>query len=106
MEVARGLKPSARGELEITDVNTAYLGRDTLRVEKIGRGMAWLDTGTFETLLQAANFIETVEQRQGLKHRLPRRDRLAHGHFIDDGQLERLALEHTGYGDYLLDLLK
>jgi len=107
VDIARKLKPSARGELEITDVNRAYLERGTLQVETLGRGMAWLDTGTYETLLQATNFIATVEARQGLKIACP--EEIAwRMHFIDDAQLARLAdgLGGTGYGRYLRDLLR
>jgi len=105
--IARGLVPSARGELEITDVNAAYLGRGTLRVEILGRGMAWLDTGTFASLLQAGNFIETVETRQGLKIAAPEEIAWRMG-FIDGAQLERLAAAPGpgGYGDYLRHLLE
>lgn len=110
LAIARGLRPSARGELEITDVNRAYLERGTLRVEILGRGMAWLDTGTFESLLQAANFIGTVEARQGLKIASPEEIAWRMG-FIDRAQLERLAgaLEQSGgghYGEYLRRLLE
>ncbi len=104
--IARRLKPSARGELEITDVNAAYLARGALRVEQFGRGMAWLDTGTCESLLQATNFIETVEARQGLKVACP--EEIAwRMKFIDDGQLVRLAAEagSCAYGQYLKGLL-
>ena len=107
LAVARGLEPSARGELEITDVNAAYLGRGTLRVEVLGRGMAWLDTGTFASLLSAGNFIETVETRQGLKIAAPEEIAWRMG-FIDGAQLERLAAAPGpgGYGDYLRHLLE
>ncbi len=105
--IARDLKPSARGELEITDLNRHYLERGTLHVEPLGRGTAWLDTGTHQSLLQAANFIETVEARQGLKIASP--EEIAwRMKFIDDAQLESLAdeLKKTEYGRYLQELLK
>jgi glucose-1-phosphate thymidylyltransferase len=107
VDIARRLKPSARGELEITDVNRAYMERGTLQVEPLGRGMAWLDTGTYETFLQATNFIATVEARQGLKIACP--EEIAwRMHFIDDARLGRLAngLKGTGYGEYLRGLLR
>ena len=102
VEFARQLKPSARGELEITDVNRAYLARGTLRVELLGRGIAWLDTGTHASLLAAANFVETIEARQGLKICCPEEIAYRQG-FIDRTQLARLAeaLRRTAYGDYL-----
>jgi glucose-1-phosphate thymidylyltransferase len=104
--VARGLKPSARGELEITDVNKAYLERGDLTVELLGRGSAWLDTGTHEALLQANNFIGMVEARQGLRIACPEEIAWRMG-FIGDDQLAELAepLVKSGYGQYLLDLL-
>lgn len=107
LDIAAGLKPSARGELEITDVNRIYLEREALRVELLGRGAAWLDTGTHESLLQAAQFIETIEARQGLKICCPEEIAYRSG-FIDAAQLERLAapLAKSGYGDYLLEILK
>ena len=107
VSIAKGLTPSARGELEITDVNLAYLERGDLLVETLGRGMAWLDTGTHESLLQAANFIETVETRQSLKIACPEEIAWRMGR-IDDGQLERLAggLKSSGYAAYLLRVLK
>ncbi len=101
-EIAASLRPSARGELEITDVNRVYLERGTLRVEVMGRGSAWLDTGTHESLLQASHFVQTVEQRQGLKISSPEEVayRMA---YIDRAQLERLAtqLGKSEYGAYL-----
>ena len=107
VEIARHLRPSARGELEITDVNKQYLQQEQLRVEKLGRGIAWLDTGTPTSLLQAANFIETIEQRQGLKIACPE-EVAYHLEFITAEELARLAypLQKSGYGQYLLDLLR
>jgi glucose-1-phosphate thymidylyltransferase len=101
--IAAGLKPSARGELEITDVNREYLRRAALHVEKLGRGDAWLDTGTHESLLEASHFIETIERRQGLKIACP--EEIAfHNGWIDRAALERLAqpLLKSGYGEYLM----
>jgi glucose-1-phosphate thymidylyltransferase len=107
LDIASQLKPSARGELEITDVNRTYLKMKALRVEKLGRGIAWLDTGTHETLMQAANFIETIEERQGLKVACVEEIAFRMG-YIDASQLETLArpLLKNGYGQYLLDLIK
>ena len=107
LDIAAGLEPSARGELEITDVNRAYLERGSLSVVKLGRGIAWLDTGTHETLMQAANFIETIEERQGLKVACVEEIAYRMG-FIDSGQLEMLArpLMKNGYGQYLVHILK
>ncbi len=106
VEIASGLKPSARGELEITDVNTAYLQRDRLFVEKIGRGVAWLDTGTHASLMQASAFIEVIEQRQGLKVACVEEIAYRKG-FITAEELEALTapLEKSGYGQYLRDVL-
>ena len=107
IDIAANLKPSARGELEITDVNRAYLERGRLSVEIMGRGYAWLDTGTHEALIEASNFIQTIEHRQGLKVACPE-EIVYHKGFIDAAQLERLAhpLAKNGYGQYLLRLLK
>ena len=106
-DLAASLKPSARGELEITDLNNLYLQQGQLRVEKLGRGIAWLDTGTHEALLQAANFIETVEQRQGLKISCPEEIAYRLG-LIDAEQVLKLAepLKKNGYGQYLLNLVQ
>ena len=106
LDIAASLKPSARGELEITDVNRAYLEDGSLRVELLGRGIAWLDTGTHESLLQAAMFIEALESRQGLKVCCPEEIAYRCG-FIDATQLERLArpLARTSYGAHLLEIL-
>ena len=107
VEIAKSLTPSARGELEITDVNRRYLASGKLNVSLLGRGMAWLDTGTYESLLEAAQFIQTIEKRQGLKVACPEEiaDRMG---FIDGDRLERLAheLKNSGYGQYLLDVLR
>ena len=107
VEIAARLKPSARGELEITDVNRTYLERGALDVLPMGRGMAWLDTGTHETLLEAAHFIETIERRQGLKVACPEEIAYRMG-FIDAAALRRLAepLAKNGYGRYLLGVLQ
>jgi glucose-1-phosphate thymidylyltransferase len=106
VDIAATLKPSARGELEITDVNRAYLERSELDVRPMGRGMAWLDTGTHETLLEAAHFIETIERRQDLKIACPEEIAYRMG-FIDAAQLEALAkpLAKSGYGEYLRRVL-
>ena len=106
LEVAASLKPSARGELEITDVNKEYLRLDQLNVVPMGRGFAWLDTGTHESLLEAAHFIETLERRQGLKIACPEEIAFRQG-YISAEQLRALAapLAKSGYGDYLLRIL-
>ena len=103
---ASKLKPSVRGELEITDLNRCYLDEGSLHLEQLGRGYAWLDTGTHESLIEASNYIETIENRQGLKVCCPEEIAFLHG-WIDAAQLRELArpLEKTGYGQYLLRLI-
>jgi glucose-1-phosphate thymidylyltransferase len=105
VEIARTMKPSPRGELEITDVNRVYLERNQLDVQVMGRGDAWLDTGTHDSLLEAGQFIQSLEKRQGLKICCPEEIVWRNG-WIDDDQLERLAapLAKSGYGRYLLEL--
>jgi glucose-1-phosphate thymidylyltransferase len=105
LDIAASLKPSPRGELEITDVNRTYMARGQLHVEVFGRGFAWLDTGTHESLLQASNFFQTIEDRQGLKIACIEEIALRKG-FIDREQFERLArVQNNSYGQYMLDLL-
>jgi len=107
VRLARSLKPSARGELEITDLNRQYLAAGRLEVVTLGRGQAWLDTGTHDSLLEAATFIQTLEARQGLKICCPEEIAWRMGH-ISSSQLEALAapLANSGYGNYLLELLR
>ncbi|MFC9476666.1 MULTISPECIES: glucose-1-phosphate thymidylyltransferase RfbA [unclassified Nocardia] len=106
VEIARELKPSARGEYEITDINRAYLEQNRLSVDVLARGTAWLDTGTFDSLLDAANYVRTIEERQGLKIGVPEEVAWRRG-LISDEQLCKLAepMVRSGYGRYLLDLI-
>ena len=106
VDIAAGLSPSDRGEYEITDVNRAYLEMEKLSVEVLPRGTAWLDTGTFDSLLQAANYVHTIEERQGLKIGVPEEAAWRRGFIGDDELRERAELQYkSGYGRYLLDLL-
>jgi glucose-1-phosphate thymidylyltransferase len=107
IEIARGLRPSARGEYEITEINQTYLNQGRLSVEVLARGTAWLDTGTFDSLLDACDYVRTLERRQGLKVSVPEEVAWQMG-FIDDEQLAQRAqaLRKSGYGDYLLKLLE
>jgi glucose-1-phosphate thymidylyltransferase len=107
VDVAADLEPSARGELEITDVNRRYLEREALQVETLGRGMAWLDTGTHGSLLQAANFVQTIEERQGLKVSCPEEIAWRQG-WISADDVRRIghSMDNNAYGQYLLDLLR
>ena len=107
VDIAAQVEPSDRGELEITDVNKVYLEREILRVELMGRGMAWLDTGTHDSLMQASNYVATIEKRQGLKVAAPEEIAWRKG-WIDDQQLMALAdpLRKTGYGNYLMGLVR
>jgi glucose-1-phosphate thymidylyltransferase len=102
LDIAAALKPSPRGELEITDVNMDYLRRGELHVETLGRGMAWLDTGTQEALLQASNFIQAIEQRQGLKVACPEEIAFKMGYITAEDVLRIAAgMRHNDYGQYL-----
>jgi len=107
VDIASKLKPSKRGELEITDVNVEYLKRRQLRVELMGRGYAWLDTGTHESLMQASNYVHVIEQRQGLKVACPEEVAFRMG-YIDAAQVERLGqtMRNNDYGQYLLEMIK
>ena len=107
VEIARSLRPSARGELEITDVNLAYLHQGRLRVEVLTRGTAWLDTGTFDALLEAGSFVRTIEARQGLKVSCPEEIAWRLGYITDDQLAARgRTLLRSGYGQYLLEILQ
>ncbi len=107
VDIAKNIKPSARGELEITDVNKVYLDQGQLSVEIMGRGYAWLDTGTHDSLIEAAQFIQTIEHRQGFKVACPEEIAYRNG-WVNAAELEKLAQPYlkTGYGQYLIDLLK
>ncbi|MBK9162175.1 MAG: glucose-1-phosphate thymidylyltransferase RfbA [Nitrosomonadales bacterium] len=107
LDIAANLRPSKRGELEITDINRTYLEHGKLSVEIMGRGYAWLDTGTHESMLDASQFVQTIEQRQGQKIACPEEIAFRQG-FIDAAQLEKLAtpLLKSGYGDYLMQVIK
>lgn len=107
VEISKNLKPSPRGEYEITDVNRTYLANGRLKVQVLGRGTAWLDTGTFASLMQAGQFVQVIEERQGLKIGCIEEIAWRNG-FIDNKQLEKLAtpLQKSGYGNYLINLLK
>lgn len=107
VDIAQGLEPSDRGELEITDVNRRYLDRGALQVETMGRGMAWLDTGTHDSLLQAANFVQTIEERQGLKISCPEEIAWRQG-WISAADVQEIgrSMENNDYGQYLLDLVR
>ena len=107
VDIAHSIKPSARGEYEITDVNKVYLDQNKLNVAILDRGTAWLDTGTFNSLMQASQFVQVLEDRQGLKVGCIEEEAFRQG-FIDDNQLEKLAqpLMKSGYGQYLMDVLK
>ena len=107
VEMAKGLRPSIRGELEITDLNRLYLEDDSLRVEVMGRGAAWLDTGTHDSLIEAAQFVQIIEHRQGLKVCCPEEVAFKNG-FIDEAQVQVLAesLGKSGYGEYLRSMLE
>jgi glucose-1-phosphate thymidylyltransferase len=106
VDIAKSIKPSPRGELEITDLNRRYLEMGNLCLEKLGRGSAWLDTGTHDNLMDASRFVQTIEKRQGLKIACPEEIAFRQG-FIDAGQLAALGEEQkkSGYGTYLLNLL-
>ena len=107
MEIAKNIKPSPRGEYEITDINSEYLERGKLKVSVFGRGTAWLDTGTFTSLIQAQQFVQVVEERQGLKIGCIEEIAYRRG-FINAEQLKVIAepLNKSGYGEYLLNLIK
>ena len=107
IEIAKNIKPSARGEYEITDVNVQYLRRGKLKVQTLGRGTAWLDTGTFKSLMQASQFVQVIEDRQGRKIGCIEEAAFKMG-FINNEELEKLAqpLLKSGYGNYLLSLLR
>jgi len=107
VKIAKNIKPSPRGEYEITDINKAYLDKGKLRVVQLGRGTAWLDTGTFASLIQAQQFVQVIEERQGLKIGCIEEIAYRKG-FIDADQLRKIAgpLMKSGYGEYLMEILK